>query len=424
MAINDIKKINVRSPYFIEVVDKYYGLTPPETPDPDPDTIINPVSTIEPLECGNVIYYGVTLGTKKFRIDTLNKQYGGYTFNIAGIFTPVKWRIYTEGVTPPPFQTIGLDNYQQLWFDATGESPSLASKAAYPNGFSINTTYTTASATAAVSQYVIVEILMPMPIEGMNITLTSCPDEVVAIDPIDIPVSTIDALTTSYVTVLTVQMIGSLSRGTGNSTTGVADDVTITLNGTRYLLSNHRRDSGIRLVFSNAQPNFVVLNNNFPYIANPSTTSGLTGDGEWTYDYGLLYGQLPITFVDESAINTGMNELILSTNGSPFGNSGGTGASNFKADIHITSHPVYQENNVNIIRTLGDGGASWNRSYYRGITDQPHGENAYKHTINFTGGNTKNITKGSTNQMITTSPSFGGTFVDTVEDKIWTNVVV
>lgn len=421
MAINDIKKINVRSPYFIEVVDKYYGLTPPETPEE-----IAPVSTTEPLECGNVIYYGITLGTKKFKIDTLNKQYGGYTFNIAGIFTPIKWRIYTEGVTPPSFQTIGLDNYQQAWFDVTGESPSLASSSANPNGFSINTTYTTASATAAVSQYIIVEILMPMAIEGMNITLSSCPDENAATpDPIDIPISTIDALTTSYVTVLTVQMIGALSRGNGNPNTGVADDVTITLNGTRYPLSNHRAGSGIRLVFSNAQPNFVVLNNNFPYIENPSTTAAITlGDGEWTYDYGVAYGQLPITFVDESAIYAGMNELVISTTGGAFGNDGGIGAAHFKAEVHITSHPVYQENNVNIIRTLGDGGASWNRSYYRGITDQDINEIAYKHTINFTGGNTKNITKGYTNQMIKTVPSFNGTFVDIVEDKIWTNVVV
>ena len=79
MAITDIRKINVRSPFFVEVVDEYLGVEP--TPDPDPtpdpeDPIEEPVILVNQMLCGEAFYFGKTVGSHKFRLNVEGRNLG------------------------------------------------------------------------------------------------------------------------------------------------------------------------------------------------------------------------------------------------------------------------------------------------------------------------------------------------------------
>ena len=153
MAIEIDRKINVRSPYFVEVVDEYLGgVIPPVVP---PVTEVPVVSTT-PLSCASIFHYGTVIGIIRFRVDGSDKELGTYTFEIGGIKMPVKYSIYVEGETPPAYATMGLDTYANQWLAATGEGAgSLSAEAANPNGVTVSTTYTTAATDA--SKNIIVE---------------------------------------------------------------------------------------------------------------------------------------------------------------------------------------------------------------------------------------------------------------------------
>ena len=118
MAIDDIRKINVRSPYYITVQDEFEPDVP-IPPIPDPPT--EPVENVVNLACGDSITYAVAPPVNKIRISTANRQYGDYTVTFSNITTPIKYRIYNEGTPTGAYTTKGLSSYADEWLEETGE---------------------------------------------------------------------------------------------------------------------------------------------------------------------------------------------------------------------------------------------------------------------------------------------------------------
>jgi len=393
MAITDIKKLNVRSPFFIEVVDEYLGLIPevdadPDDPDPEPDPqpdpITEPVTTTDEIQCSNIIHFGRTVGTKKFKLDTTGRALGAYTFTIDKIKTPIKYRVYTEGETAGAYSTEGLDAYSQAWLEETGEdASSLSSSGTYPDGVSKTFSYTTTSTTVAISKIIIVELLIPIITQGnMSLASTSCQALTPSISP----------LTTNFVTVLTIESVETIKLKTswtrGNPVFGSPSDVTITLNGTSYELPHNTNGNygTLRVVFSDATPLLAPTTNQWIY--NPATRTALnSSDNHWSLNEGSQ--RISVVHVNQSAINEGENTLIIST---PFGVT-------WNGFVNLRSHPVIQEGGNNVIRTLYDGGDSFNQSYYSGNSNHYLWESEMEHTVTFIGGNTKNIKSTATNRM-------------------------
>ena len=79
MAVNNLKKINVRSPYYITV-------SKAEEADVDATEPVDQESTIT---CGSTTQVGVDVGTRIFKISTEGRQLGDYTITFAGIKTPI-----------------------------------------------------------------------------------------------------------------------------------------------------------------------------------------------------------------------------------------------------------------------------------------------------------------------------------------------
>ena len=334
MAIEIDRKINVRSPYFVEVVDEYLGgVIPPVIP---PVTEVPVVST-NPLSCASIFYYGTVIGIIRFRVDGSDKELGTYTFEIGGIKMPVKYSVYVEGETPPAYTTMGLDTYAAQWLAATGEGAgSLSAEAANPTGVTVSTTYTTAATDA--SKNIIVEVYAPIEtISNMTIESISCP--------------AVKSATTGsgFVTVVTVESRGIFKGALGQQ--AIASDVRVTLNGTEYSMPNTNYSSGLRLILDDDTPNYDVSTNIQPYSGN------FYGNTRWSYDEGSSGKQMVPQEVNPTLVRLGTNTLVITANPNV----------NFNMMVRVMQHPVEVVGGVKIIRHLGDSGTSELRGIQNGF---------------------------------------------------------
>jgi len=325
MAIEIDRKINVRSPYFVEVVDEYLGGVIPPDPEPDPEV---PVVPATPLSCASIFYYGAIIGKVRMKVDGSDKELGTYTFEIGGIKMPVKYSVYIEGETPPAYATMGLDTYAAQWLAATGEgSGSLSAEAANPTGVTVSTTYTTAATDA--SKNIIIEVYAPIEtISNMTIYSVSCP--------------AVKSATTGsgFVTVVTVE-----SRGIFKGSNGIqasTSDVRVTLNGTEYSMPNTNFSSGLRLILDDDTPNYDVSTNVQPYSGN------FYANAKWSFDEGSSGRQMIPQEVNPTLVNLGTNTLVITANPNV----------NFNMLVRVMQHPVEVVGGVKIIRHLGDSGIS------------------------------------------------------------------
>jgi hypothetical protein len=149
----DIKKINVRSPYYITV-----GKSAAEIVDEEPDDVIigddadtdateTQVTEEEFLCCANKSV-GQFVGIKKYNISALGRSNGDYTVSFSSIKTPIFYRIGLKSTLSSQSLTLaGLDTYEtQLISAVSSVSPgSLSSAASNPNGVSVTATYTSTS---------------------------------------------------------------------------------------------------------------------------------------------------------------------------------------------------------------------------------------------------------------------------------------
>ena len=323
MAIGRIRKLNVRSPYFVEVVDEYLGGVIPPDPEPDPEV---PVVEAGELLCASIFHFGTIIGKVRMKVDGSDKELGTYTFEIGGIKMPVKYSIYVEGETPPAYVTMGLDTYANQWLAATGEGAgSLSTEAANPNGVTVSTTYTTAA--TDVSKNIIIEVYAPIEtISGMTITSVSCP-------------AVQSAPTGSgFVTVITIEAGRDIHKGS-YGTAANTSDIMVNLNGTQYPMPNTNKGSGLRLILDDASPDYTVISNDTPLSGTYSS------DKKWSYDEGSTGKQLIPQEVISTGVNSGTNTLVVSAEPNV----------NFLFLFQIAQHPVQIINGAKVIRVRFDG---------------------------------------------------------------------
>lgn len=149
----DIKKINVRSPYYITVGKSSAEIIDEEPDDiiigDDPDTVATePEVTEELFLCGANKSVGQYVGIKKYNINALGRTNGDYTVSFSGIKTPIFYRIGLKSTLSSQSLTLaGLDTYETELISAVSSvSPgSLSSAATNPNGVSVTATYTSTS---------------------------------------------------------------------------------------------------------------------------------------------------------------------------------------------------------------------------------------------------------------------------------------
>ena len=417
MAIEDVRKLNVRSPYFVEVVDEYLGVvTPPPEPEPEPepngtdgfyyrltrcsDSSIfysisypaQPFNSGERVEDSSSISYVIsgsredepvgvkktitttgltgcpeveipepptvnlscsqqtavprTVGINKYRIDGADREAGTFEYRITKIKTPIKYRAYTEGETPPAYVTIGLDNWAAEWFLATGEDASSLSPAgsytdgvSTTNGLGSDVIHITSAAEAG--KNVIVEIFSPITtISTMSMFAISCPDVEAAPAPVD----------SGFVTVLTLESRG-IFKGSSGQQAGTSD-IMVRFNNIMYSMPNTNFSSGLRLILDDNTPNYAVSTNNSPYSGNSFA------DSNWSFDEGSSGKQMIPQEVNPTLINSGTNTLTVTANANV----------NFNMKITVMQHPVETVGGVKTIRHLGDSGTSQLRGIQNGFS--------------------------------------------------------
>ena len=336
MAITDIRKLNVRSPYFVEVLDEYIN-GEPLVIEPEPEN----VHGLGQMTCGSIFNFGSISSIFRFKIDTTDKELGVYSFTIANAVIPVKFRAYTKGDTPPAYTTIGLDNYANEWLAATGEdATSLSTESANPNGVSRDFTYTTSAATNAISKEIVIDIYAPIrTINNMSVKSNVCQPQIAA----DAPASV------DYVTVITVA-VHSMRKIFQTGLAVPTTDINITLNGTAYGLSEVDEYSGVRLITHDSTPNYTVLSNDNPY----GHQSYMVWQKYWSYDTVLLGGQgTSRNATSGSMIPQEITNVLAGINELEIGFASGVGGG---VNINIANHPVTDHSTISgrrVINHLG-----------------------------------------------------------------------
>jgi len=174
----DIKKINVRSPYYITVGKSAAEITDEEPDDviigDDPDTdVTEPQVTEEDFQCGGSKSVGQFVGIKKYNISALGRVNGDYTISFSNIKTPIYYRIGLKSTLSSQSLTLaGLDTYEaQLTSAVSYVVPgSLSSAASNPNGVSVTATYTSTS-----DDDIMLEIQHPLITDSTYGFSLSCP---------------------------------------------------------------------------------------------------------------------------------------------------------------------------------------------------------------------------------------------------------
>ena len=227
MAVNKLKKINVRSPYYISVAKPVSEGGEGSEPDTAPtETLVLSRDT----SCGATEQIGVDVGTRKYKISAANRDLGNYQITFSNIKVPIKYRIGHEG-NMPSFSTAGLDSFAQAWTLATGETPTLSSASANPNGVSATATYT--SIQSDIDTYgttITLEIQQPLITEGYSF-VSSCPAATAEQEP----------STTGFVTVLTVAAVAPYAMPSG---------MTLSINGTSLGTVPINTGDATRYIFS------------------------------------------------------------------------------------------------------------------------------------------------------------------------------
>ena len=342
MAVNNLKKINVRSPYYITV-------SKAEEADVD---VTEPVDQESTITCGSTTQVGIDVGTRIFKISTEGRQLGDYTITFAGIKTPIKYRI-GHSANMPSYATVGLDIYSAEWTAATGESPTLTS----PTYDASGVVGTTATATYTSTQGDIdlygeeiqLEIQQPLITEDYSFSL-SCPDLAADETPV------------SAGKVVIVSLINNLRSATGHQWSN------ITLNGENLTeFTNIYPNQTQRYVLSDASPAIEPEDDN-TYNPSSPTETRVTGNNFFNqnqFGKDLRYfryistsptyyeGRVKAKHVSPSPLSSGFNDLVI-TNDSPYGVNLGTA----QMTVLISRHDVELKNGVYYIRGSQDGNSA------------------------------------------------------------------
>ena len=206
-------------------------------------TLQNRVDREQNIVCGDNIQIGVDVGTRTYKISLAGRGYGDYTISFLNVTVPIKYRI-GHADNMPDFSVAGTNNYYDEFNQATGYTGALSSIATYPNGVSVNATYT--STLADVTNYgeeIQLEIQQPLVTDGYSFSLT-CPDFLAEANAVD------------NVIIATVVRTRAVS---------IADH-TITMNGTSLgTLGSDKIYEGTRFVFDTSSPSIAPEGNGYAF---------------------------------------------------------------------------------------------------------------------------------------------------------------
>ena len=322
MAVNKLKKINVRSPYYISVAKPVSegGIGEEEDVVPTLPQILS-----RDTSCGATEQVGLNVGVRKYTLTAAQRQLGDYTITFSNIKVPIKFRI-GHADNMPAFTTAGLDTYAAAWTTATGESPTLSSASANPNGVSATATYTsTQSDIDTYGNTITIEIQQPLIVEGYSF-VSSCPAAVVEQAP----------AVTGFVTVVSISSVPNY--GLPANTTATINNVALTQvpsgvgNVVRYIFSDETPDLIPKPTTGNL--NFI----NYNYDAKTFIGSDYNNITQTSYDVSVQY-------VAENRLSRGTNHLQI------------TRPDNSKANLSVlvSRHPVADVNGTNRILGNADG---------------------------------------------------------------------
>lgn len=314
MAVNKLKKINVRSPYYITV-------SKAEEADVDPTEPVTQESTIT---CGSTTQIGVDVGTRTFKISTTGRELGDFTISFSGIKTPIKYRI-GHSANMPSYSTAGLDSYAQEWNIATGESPTLSDYIQNPNGISATAAYTsTQSDIDLYGEDIQLEIQQPIITEDYSFSL-SCPALAEDTVPVD----------NGFVVII------SLTKNNGVHPFAAAN--TLSVNGTQLggLPTGSIEDTD-RYIMTDQTPNLRPQNDNNFLNRNEFGTRLNFFENE------TAGSNVSIFYKPENIISSAINELKIE-------NTSLSSLSAATMTLTITRHPVQNISGTNYILGSADG---------------------------------------------------------------------
>ena len=268
MSITNIKKINVRSPFYINVGNAYeIPVVEPDPLDPDPIDPINPVDPVDddiivppdpvdpvepviptyPINCGVKYDTGSTSGIRRYRINLAGRTYGAVSVSITDILVPMKMRIYNQGTTAGAYQTKGRDSYAAQWLEATGEDATDLTSAVggvFPDISNTLVYNYTEAQSNVLGDYLIVELSMPIVVSNPKVEASCLAEAGTVPDP-------------DYVYTMTIEHREDYSLN---------NPAVIKVNDVAYDLRYHRETGeGIRLVWDDVSPSVAPETNYFPY---------------------------------------------------------------------------------------------------------------------------------------------------------------
>ena len=265
----------------------------------------------------------------------------------------------------PSFTTAGLDTYASVWNTATGESPTLSSASANPNGVSATATYTsTQSDLDTYGNNITLEIQQPIIVDQGYSFVSSCPADVPEQEP----------TVTGFVTVMTVS-VQNLRGSFG----------TIKINNAALSGAPTARLETTRYIFSDISPSLVP---------QPSTGNlYFVRDASNTFIGNVSGYETSVVYRPENALSRGTNIV--------------TYESFDKKDmiqVAFSRHPVLDVNGTSYILGNADGVSLQHFKYQfmgQGISN--------KFTMQFDGGNTNEFSNASYIKHKTGYPDESGT---------------
>ena len=264
MAENfELNKINIRSPYYVNVVNRS-----DETQDDIDPTPTEPLSNTFTHECGDTVSIGATSDRNVYNISLANRGTGTFTINFSNLKVPIKYRFGMAG-SLPSFQTSnGLNIYEPAWLAETGETVSLSDFIANPNGVSQAITYDVTQADLDSGNNLVLEIFHPVTSAGYSFA-SVCQDPQAADD--------VDQISVPSVIIVTVIR---RSLGTGSSSgvkfaekqLGVATKRLIFSDASLAITPTHQNDSLFKASGLPTQKWNEITNQ---YVGTPQFTSVL-----------------------------------------------------------------------------------------------------------------------------------------------------
>jgi hypothetical protein len=184
----ELRKINVRSPYFVNVTKPVSegGVEDDDTGGGEEPFVepTEPTVTTTTISCGDTRNIGFGIGINRYEFSTLGKQIGDYDINFSNIKMPFYAKIGIKGNMPSEYTfMVGHSAYDSNWLAAVGTPvPSSTTISSHPDGNDQTITYTSTQPDIdTYGETVLLEVFHPV-INIENIQFTAdCPNPVVSV---------------------------------------------------------------------------------------------------------------------------------------------------------------------------------------------------------------------------------------------------